>query len=196
MIAGIAALVMSMAGVISYWCWKYYRLVGWGGSSIGVTIFFLLANSHFFITGHQATLPSIQWDTAFIPFLNIVYPWSPLVVIVNSFGSHILIALSIPLLALWNHHPLRHNLLPRTAYVVVVYLLQHTVVTTSSVIFAAYFRRHLMVWKIFGPRYMMASLVLVICDLVVLVGGMSWRFWFGIVNIESVTARIERLLKR
>ena len=162
-------------------------------SSIGVTTLFLLANSHFFTTGHQATLPSIQWDAAFIPFTNIIYPWSPIVVIVNTFGSHILVALTIPLLALWNHHPTKTDVLARTAGVVITYLLQHTVVTTSSVIFAAYFRRHLMVWKIFGPRYMMAAIVLLVTDLVVLVGGVAWGFWLAIVNVGAITTRIERL---
>jgi phosphatidylinositol glycan class O len=165
-------------------------------SSIGSTTLFLLANSHFFTTGHQATLPSIQWDSAFIPFTNIIYPWSPIVIIVNSFGSHILIALTIPLLALWNRHPTKSDVLARTASVVITYLLQNTVVTTSSVIFAAYFRRHLMVWKIFGPRYMMAAIVLLVTDVVILVGGVAWGFWFAIVNVGAITTRIERLKSR
>jgi GPI ethanolamine phosphate transferase 3 subunit O len=162
-------------------------------SSIGVTTLFLLANSHFFSTGHQATLPSIQWDTAFIPFTSIIYPWSPIVVIVNTFGSHIVIALTIPLLALWHRHPTETDVLSQTGGVVVTYLLQHTVVTTSSVIFAAYFRRHLMVWKIFGPRYMTAAIVLLVTDLVVLVGGVAWGFWFAVMNVGAITTRIERL---
>jgi phosphatidylinositol glycan class O len=165
-------------------------------SSIGVTTLFLLGSSHFFSTGHQATLPSIQWDAAFIPFTTIVYPWSPLVVIVNTFGSHILVALTIPLLALWNHHPTESDLLARTAGVVVTYILQQTAVTTSSVIFAAYFRRHLMVWKIFGPRYMMAAIVLLVMDLVIVIGGVAWGFWFAIANVGAITTRIERLRNR
>jgi len=161
-------------------------------SSIGVTTLFLLANAHFFTTGHQATLPSVQWDTAFIPFTNIVYPWSPLVIIANSFGSHIIVSLAIPLLALWNVSPTHDDVLARTAEAVVLYLLQNTVVTTSSVIFAAYFRRHLMVWKIFGPRFMMAALVLLVTDLVMLVGGVAWGFWICVVNVGAVTTRIKR----
>lgn len=165
-------------------------------SSIGVTTLFLLANSHFFTTGHQATLPAIQYDVAFIPFSTIVYPWSPIVIIVNSVGSHIFVALTIPLLALWNRHPKENDVLARTACVVVTYLLQHTIVTTSSIIFAAYFRRHLMVWKVFGPRYMLAAIVLLLTDLIVLVGGVAWGFWVAIVNVGAITTRIERLRNR
>ena len=161
-------------------------------SSIGVTTLFLLANAHFFTTGHQATLPSVQWDAAFIPFTNIVYPWSPLVIIANSFGSHMIVSLAIPLLALWNVPPTHDDVLARTAEAVVLYLLQNTVVTSSSVIFAAYFRRHLMVWKIFGPRFMMAALVLLVTDLVMLVGGVAWGFWVCVVNVGAVTTRIKR----
>lgn len=165
-------------------------------SSIGVTVLFLLASSHFFTTGHQATLPSIQWDIAFIPFTSITYPWSPLVVIVNTFGSHIIATLAIPLLALWNHHPTENDLLSRVAGAVITFILQQTVVTTSSVIFAAYFRRHLMVWKIFGPRFMMAAIVLLLTDVVLLVGGVVWGFWVAVVNVGAITTRIERLRNR
>jgi phosphatidylinositol glycan class O len=162
-------------------------------SSISVTTLFLLANAHFFTTGHQATLPSVQWDTAFIPFTNIVYPWSPIVIFANSFGSHIIVSLAIPLLALWDQEPTSPDLLSRTANAVTLYFLQNAVVTSSSVIFAAYFRRHLMVWKIFGPRFMMAALVLLVTDLVVLVGGIAWGFWVCVGNVGAVTTTIERL---
>ena len=165
-------------------------------SSIGVTTLFLLGNSHFFTTGHQATLPSIQWDSVFIPFTTIVYPFSPLVLVANSFPSHIIVALSVPLLSIWNHHPTEKDILARVATVTTTYLLQHTVVTSSSVIFAAYFRRHLMVWKIFGPRYMMAAIVLLLTDLVVLVGGIVWGFWVAIRNVGVITTKIERLRMR
>lgn len=165
-------------------------------SSVGVTILFLLAHSHFFTTGHQATLPSIHWDAAFIPFSNINYPWSPLIILVNSIGSHIFIAICIPLLALWNRHPKETRVLSRTAKVVVTFLLQNTVVTTSSVIFAAYFRRHLMVWKIFGPRYMIAAIVLLVTDVVLVIGGVAWGYWLAIVNVGAIATRIERLRSR
>jgi phosphatidylinositol glycan class O len=165
-------------------------------SSIGITTLFLLGNSHFFTTGHQATLPSIQWDSVFIPFTTIIYPFSPAVLLANSFPSHILVALTVPLLAIWNHHPTENDILARVATVTTTYLLQHTVVTSSSVIFAAYFRRHLMVWKIFGPRYMMAAIVLLVTDVVVLVGGIVWGFWVAIRNVGVITTKIERLRMR
>ena len=165
-------------------------------SSIGITTLFLLGNSHFFTTGHQATLPSIQWDSVFIPFTTIIYPFSPAVLFANSFPSHILVALTVPLLGIWNRHPTEKDILARVASVTITYLLQHTVVTSSSVIFAAYFRRHLMVWKIFGPRYMMAAIVLLVTDLVVLVGGIVWGFWVAILNVGVITTKIERLRMR
>jgi len=165
-------------------------------SSIGVTTLFLLANSHYFTTGHQATLPSIQWDSAFIPFSNVVYPWSPVVVIVNTFGSHILVSLTIPLLSLWNHHPTSDEILSNTAQVTITYILQHTIVTTSSVIFAAYFRRHLMVWKIFGPRFIWAALEMLLSDVVVLVVGVVWAFWFAVINVGQISGKIERIRER
>jgi len=80
--------------------------------------------------------------------------------------------------------------------VVVTFLLHNTVVTTSSVIFAAYFRRHLMVWKIFGPRYMIAAIVLLVTDVVLVIGGVAWGYWLAIVNVGAISTRIERLRSR
>ena len=58
-------------------------------SSIGPTLLALLAHFTYFKTGHQATLASIQWDSAFIPLRTIRYPWSPLMVLLNLSLIHI-----------------------------------------------------------------------------------------------------------
>ncbi|KAK8861423.1 hypothetical protein IAR55_002242 [Kwoniella newhampshirensis] len=127
----------------------------------------------FFATGHQAVLSSIQWKSAFIGFETVTYPFSPLLVIVNTFGPFFLSAITIPLLALWNVSPrpgtgstvptLAHSLQLSLAF-----LIYHTAVLFASAITAAWLRRHLMVWKVFAPRFMMSGITILVVDLGVL----------------------------
>ena len=65
----------------------------------------LLGSFHFFTTGHQAVLSSIQWDVAFIPLSTIRYPWTPILIVLNSFGAQILTALAVPATVLWKMPP-------------------------------------------------------------------------------------------
>ena len=50
-------------------------------SAIGPVVLAMLGSYHFFKTGHQAVLSTIQWNAAFIPLRTIRYPWSPLLLI-------------------------------------------------------------------------------------------------------------------
>ncbi|SLM38849.1 phosphoethanolamine transferase class o [Lasallia pustulata] len=74
-------------------------------SAIGPIVLALLGGFHFFKTGHQATLSSIQWDAAFIPLAQVRYPWAPILVVLNTFGAQILAAIAVPLLVLWKRPP-------------------------------------------------------------------------------------------
>ncbi|WVF67087.1 hypothetical protein IAT40_001832 [Kwoniella sp. CBS 6097] len=126
----------------------------------------------FFATGHQAVLTSIQWKAAFVGFESVVYPFSPLLVIVNTWGVFFLSAIAIPLLALWNISPRPRSSLPILAHTLqlcLAFLVYHTIVTFSSAITAAWLRRHLMVWKVFAPRFMLAGVTLLVVDFGVLV---------------------------
>ncbi|KAH8930465.1 alkaline phosphatase-like protein, partial [Atractiella rhizophila] len=132
----------------------------------------------YFATGHQATLSSIQWKTAFVGVRTVVYPISPVFVIINTLGPFLLIAAGVPLLSLWNTSPILStpssvnkdspaqklaitDSLTRNSLSFVLY---HSIITLSSMIFAAHFRRHLMVWKIFAPRFMLGGITLLSVD--------------------------------
>ncbi|KAJ4304097.1 mannose-ethanolamine phosphotransferase gpi13 [Collariella sp. IMI 366227] len=78
---------------------------------IGPVMLAVLGAFHFFTTGHQAVLSSIQWDAAFIPLFTIRYPWSPLIVALNTFAAQILATAAVPLLVLWKAGPKRKGLL-------------------------------------------------------------------------------------
>ena len=148
-------------------------------SSIGPVVLGLLGNAHFFSTGHQATLPSIQWEAAFIPFKTIVYPWSPLLIVLNTVGPQILTAISIPVLSLWKKQPRHPGILASAGISAATFLLYHATVATSATVCAGWLRRHLMLHKIFSPRFMLGSVVLLVVDTTVALlalGSLRWNF--------------------
>ncbi|KAK4050365.1 mannose-ethanolamine phosphotransferase gpi13 [Microbotryomycetes sp. JL201] len=140
----------------------------------------LLSHLSFFATGHQATFPSIQWSTAFVGLESVTYPISPLLVILNTIGpSHLLVTLSVPLFVLWNLSPTLKDQPP--LYVardltksLTAYMTIQTVVGLSSAFWSSYFRRHLFVWKVFAPRFMLSGLQVLSMDLVVVVLCVGW----------------------
>lgn len=135
----------------------------------------LLALHTFHGTGHQSTIPSIQWKAAFVLTPTLSYPFSPALVILNTFGPQFLIALAVPLLALWNVEPLPQpdasvgasGSAVRAALGAMLYFAG---LLLGSAISSAWLRRHLMVWKVFAPRFMSAAGSLVAVDVAVLVG--------------------------
>ena len=159
-------------------------------SSIGPTILALLGSFHFFKTGHTATLSSIQWNTAFIPLRTITYPWSPTLVTLNTFSAQILCALAVPLLVLWkrsanhgksarypNGSSWSRALLTDISAAVAGYLCYYATVNLATTMWAGHLRRHLMVYRVFGPRFMMGAAVLAVVELVAIViaiGGTRW----------------------
>ncbi|KAL1796072.1 hypothetical protein ACET3X_006296 [Alternaria dauci] len=93
----IAVLQKPMgAGAIGILVWQLFSLFeiidtnNLRQSAIGPVVLGLLGSFHFFKTGHQATLSSIQWESAFIPLAKIRYPWTPIIVLLNTFGAQIL----------------------------------------------------------------------------------------------------------
>lgn len=121
----------------------------------------------FFATGHQAVISSIQWKSAFVGFSTASYLFSPVLVVLNTWGGFFLSAIAVPLLAIWNIAPRPRESIPTLAHalqVTLAFLVYHTVVAFASAITAAWLRRHLMVWKVFAPRFMMAGVTLLVVD--------------------------------
>ena len=146
---------------------------------LSVTSLVLLGFHLFFTTGHQAVLSSIQWKVAFVGFPRLTYPFSPILVLLNTLGPFILSAAAIPLLVFWNVTPslkkgpalpLMTNLLNAS----LGFLLYHTAITLSSAIFASHLRRHLMVWKVFAPRFMLSAITLLAMDATILIISIGW----------------------
>jgi len=140
----------------------------------------------FFATGHQAVLTSIQWKAAFVGFEVVTYPFSPILVIINTWGPFALSALAVPLLAIWNVSPVLQSTVPvlgHTLQLSLAFIVYHSAITFASAFFAAWLRRHLMVWKVFAPRFMLAGCTLLVIELSILLAmtvGLritSWKVW-------------------
>ncbi|KAK6349798.1 mannose-ethanolamine phosphotransferase gpi13 [Orbilia brochopaga] len=148
-------------------------------SAIGPVILAMLGSSHYFATGHQATLSSIQWETVFIPTDTIRYPWSVLLFAGNQFGPQILATVALPTLALWKQPAKEAGLLGRVVRVCATYVAYHVTIATCTVLWAGHLRRHLMLYRVFSPRFMLGALVLLVTDVVVVavsVMGVRWNF--------------------
>ncbi|KAI1647535.1 uncharacterized protein F4817DRAFT_336957 [Daldinia loculata] len=134
--------------------------------TIGPVTLALLGNFYYFKTGHQAVLASIQWDSAFIPLLTLRYPWSPLAVALNTFAGQILAVTSAPLLALWKTSPKRRGALETASRALAALVAYYAVQSLATMAWAGHLRRHLMLYRVFNPRFMMAATVLLVVDLV------------------------------
>jgi phosphatidylinositol glycan class O len=183
--------------------------------AVGVTLdevvpIALLARLAFFASGHQATISSIQWKSAFVLTPTVSYPFSPLLVILNTFGPAMLVALAALLLGIWNVAPLAtasdatsspsRGITPapeppsKSQGGVATLAAVRAALGTSlyfgglllgSAVSAALLRRHLMVWKVFAPRYMLGAIELLCVDVVMLVG-----LWLGVGRIVGRITRV------
>jgi GPI ethanolamine phosphate transferase 3 subunit O len=145
-------------------------------SSIGPVVLAMLGSYHFFKTGHQAVLSSIQWNSAFVPLRTIGYPWSPLLVMLNTFGAQMLCAAAVPLTVLWKRPISKDGLRGIWSDVTnacLTHMLYYATIQLATTMWAGHLRRHLMLYRVFMPRYLMASAVLVVVDIVLIFCALS-----------------------
>lgn len=145
-------------------------------SSIGPIVLALLGSYHFFKTGHQATLASIQWNSAFVPLRTIRYPWSPLLIVLNTFGAQIICAAAVPLTVLWKRPTGKAGLRGVWNDVLnacLTHVLYYATIQLATTMWAGHLRRHLMLYRVFMPRYLMGCAVLLIVDMVLLVAALA-----------------------
>jgi len=174
----------------------------------------LLGLHAFYGTGHQSTISSIQWKSAFLLTPTMQLTLSGITVVLNSVGPVLLAGLVVPLVALWNRSPLPVSVGPPTskknekekpAQNQQVQVRADTQIQGESIIAglgvmiyyaglllgtavsAAILRRHLMVWKVFAPRFILAVIELVVVDVGVLIG-----FGAGVQRVGGKVAQLFR----
>lgn len=186
-------------------------------SAIGPVVLGLLGSFHYFKTGHQATLNSIQWESAFFALSTIRYPWSPLLVIFNHFGAQILAAVAVPLVVLWKR-PIDTNgrvpmglvssedetggdssssgsssssrpmlrLLSDVAQASATHMLYYATINLATTMWAGHLRRHLMLYRIFSPRFMLGAAALGVVDVIVVVIALGLGLRWNTVSVAEV----------
>ncbi|XP_014472092.1 PREDICTED: GPI ethanolamine phosphate transferase 3 [Dinoponera quadriceps] len=149
---------------------------------------FLSAEYFFYGTGHQATFPTIHWHAAFVGTGGHFYGhlMSAILIGINTFGSHIILGATLPLLVIVPFT--LHLVFPKflkakfleddmkrgellfllseqdSAFQAAVfsvagkYVLLHGIRTFGSMLAATIHCRHLMVWKIFAPKLIFEGL--------------------------------------
>lgn len=183
---------------------------------VPVVLWSLTASQFFHATGHLPTFPSIQWGAAFVGFpqghTGTALPAS--LVTLNTFSSHILFAVSCPLLLFWplvcelrgtrtsrlggaedgdevvmemrlREHPQQFS--SALLQLAARYLFVNGAQVLASVCAAAILRRHLMVWKVFAPKLMFEASAFIVGSVFVLV---------GVALVTRVDAAVARLFKK
>lgn len=155
---------------------------------IAPVMFGVLGYQHYFSTGHQATIPSIQWDVGFITTQTIVLPFTHLNIALNTFGSFLIICVAVPLITLWRLPPSPKpiTVLLQIVTNITTLLTYQTLTSIMSFIFAAHFRRHLMVWKIFAPRFMFSALLLFVFNLTLVVVTLGFATWRVLMQVNRI----------
>ncbi|XP_065672440.1 GPI ethanolamine phosphate transferase 3 isoform X2 [Hydra vulgaris] len=143
----------------------------------------------FFGTGHQTTIPAIRFPAAYIGFEGSSTEIVPqvMVILLNTFASQIVCSLALPLLFLShknnffrvdekdkvaevhlidNGHSSRINLFRLSLLYMAIFMCK-VFITASS---ATLHRRHLMVWKIFAPRFLFEAVSFLISVPILLLG--------------------------
>ena len=160
------------SGAVAIMLWQVLALAeildinGIAAETIGPITLALLGNFHYFKTGHQAVLSSIQWDASFIPLLTVRYPWSVMAVALNHFAGQILACVALPLLVIWKTSPKRKGVLESVSRALGVFVAYYAVESLATMAWAGHLRRHLMLYRVFSPRFMMAATILLIVDIV------------------------------
>lgn len=123
---------------------------------------FLLGERYFFSTGHQRALSSIQYEIGFVGLDTVNWILSPLFVLLNTYGPQLLFTFACPLLIVWKRTFNSEELLWHFNGMILLYILNATV----SITFAGHFRRHLMVWRVFAPKFLFTvveSILQILC---------------------------------
>jgi phosphatidylinositol glycan class O len=130
-------------------------------------------------------------------------------VIFNTFGAQILAAVAVPLVVLWKR-PIDTNgrvpmqlvssedesgggssrpmlrLLSDVAQASATHMLYYATINLATTMWAGHLRRHLMLYRIFNPRFMLGAAVLGVVDLVVVFIALGLGVRWNTVSVAEV----------
>ncbi|PLW18213.1 hypothetical protein PCANC_10369 [Puccinia coronata f. sp. avenae] len=143
-----------------------------------------LGHMIFFGTGHQVTLATIQWKVGFVGLQQAHKLLSPILILLNTFAGFFLVALCVPLFALWNLSPSHaihrlkiseesprptRRIRPEVLHAQLIFIAIQSAVTALNMLFICALKRHLMLFKIFFPKILANFFLVIGFDLVFLI---------------------------
>lgn len=161
--------------------------LGLRGGAAPAVVLALLGQFHFFKTGHQATLASVQWESAFVALHGVVYPWSPALVALNTFGAPVLTAAAVPLVVLWRREARAgaRQVAADVARGLGWYVAVFVGWALGTSVMAGWLRRHLMLYRVFSPRWMVGAATALVVEAVVVVV-VGWGVYRNTLNVADV----------
>lgn len=168
---GLVAMCCGLISVVSLLRALHHTEIDIPGELVGLLLS-LLSHHYFFTTGHQAAFSSIQFQTGFIGISEFWYEISGLLVVLNTIGPSIFFACVAFIMG---------KLRADNRYFI-WFLVHRMMCTLVTMVSAMHLRRHLMVWKVFAPRFMLGGVDVSIASLVFFL--MSW--------IDNISQRIRR----
>ncbi|OUM68952.1 hypothetical protein PIROE2DRAFT_19773 [Piromyces sp. E2] len=145
----------------------------------------------FFRTNHQATLQSIDWSLAFIGQKELNFIKAGFNLILNILSGHVLGCLFTPLFVFWKQETTNENEKPMVKSICrtfMKYSLAYGVSQVFSVIVAGNHKRHLMLWGVFAPRYMIGGITLCFVPILCIVSALAI-----IIMIRGTTKHLEKI---
>ncbi|KAI9336192.1 hypothetical protein DFJ73DRAFT_763698 [Zopfochytrium polystomum] len=133
-------------------------------------VLLLLSQRYYFATGHQTTLSSMQWEVSVVGLKQVNWTISPVVMVLNTFAGPLLFAFAAPLLATWKREVTRSTgprVFKELQTTVLLFVAGLGTITTIATAMAGWFRRHLMVWRVFAPKFLFAAAQLFVLELVI-----------------------------
>lgn len=127
----------------------------------------LFGNLLFFATGHAYSFAEVHVAAAFVGFEEVRWASAFVLVLVNTFGSHIapLLALPLVLTRVARRADLMYEQLQGALLSVHAFYAIQSCLTT---LFVYRERRHLMVWRVFAPKFVFDAAAAIVVDIAVL----------------------------
>lgn len=130
---------------------------------------------YFFATGHTNEFNSLHWAAAFIGFEEMNMLGGGILMTLETFASHILFVLALPVyLSYYHQNTTQKNRVPSTFSwrdampTLSALMLFFSFKATLTTLFVFTQRRHLMVWRVFAPKYIFEAIFLLVIDVLVL----------------------------
>ncbi|KAJ3073194.1 mannose-ethanolamine phosphotransferase gpi13 [Podochytrium sp. JEL0797] len=139
-------------------------------------IFLLLGQQTYFSTGHQFTIASLQWEAAFIGLFETSFILAPVIMTLNTFGGPILSVLALPLIILWKQRVTgtsERRVVKEVGAVVLTGVVGLGAWGFCATALAGHFRRHLMVWSVYAPKFLGVDVGVACLDVFLVVFGVG-----------------------